>query len=425
MKLRDQLGGLAVDISGLVDRTETDFRAVAPTAWDRFRDRAQSGAVGFFDWPENTAAAAEASTVAATLRDRFDGVLCLGIGGSYLGPAAIQMALDDRVDPRFPVRWLSNVDPASVRQAEAFLRAGKRALVVVSKSGGTTETLAGFFHLARFVANDAIVVVTDPAQGFLADSARAQRWLHLPIAPNIGGRFSVLTAVGLLPTALLGGDPARLLEGAHQVREALLERPLAENVAVALAYLLYDADTRRGRNIQYLMPYRTELELLASWYVQLWGESLGKRRRDGKAVGPTPVAALGTGDQHSILQLLREGPGDKVTGFVDVAEGDDERRLVGEPPFPATKFAFLFPHSFARLVTLAARATEQSLRNGGMPTYRIEFSTVDERTLGAFFFFWETVCAVAGEFYDVDAFDQPGVEESKVLWKSALGAHGS
>jgi glucose-6-phosphate isomerase len=424
VKLRDQLGGLIIDASGLVDeRGATRFHGVAQAAWDRFRERARSGAVGFFDWPKDGAAVVAATrAVAERLRGAFDGALCLGIGGSYLGPAAIQKALDERVDSRFPVQWLSNVDPSSMRRAEAFLQGGRRALVVVSKSGATTETLAGFFHLARFVSKDAIVVVTDPEHGFLAKTAKAQGWAHLPIPANIGGRFSVLTPVGLLPTALLGASPEKLLAGAGEVRDALIDRPLAENSAVALAHLLHDADTRRGRKIQYLMPYRTELDLLASWYVQLWGESLGKRRRDGKAVGPTPVAALGTADQHSILQLLREGPADKVTGFVDVAESESVRRLVGEPPFPAPEFAFLFPHSFARLVSLAARATEQSLRNGGMPTYRLELTSVDERTLGAFFFFWETVCAVAGEFYDVNAFDQPGVEESKILWKAALGA---
>lgn len=423
MKLRDQLAGVEIDASGLADGKDGGFRTAAPAAWDRFRARASSGAVGFFDWPmEGRGVLEETVRVAADLRRHYEGVLCVGIGGSYLGPAAIQKALDERSDGDFPVRWLSNVDPSSMRKAESFLRSGKRALVVVSKSGGTTETLAGFFHLASRVEKKAVVVVTDPKNGFLADLAKTQGYAHLPIAPNIGGRFSVLTPVGLLPTALTGGSAEKLLDGALEVRNALGERPIAENVAVALAYQLHDADARRGRKIQYLMPYRSELDLLAAWYVQLWGESLGKRRPDGTAVGPTPVAALGTGDQHSILQLLREGPGDKVTGFVDVAD-ESEKLLVGEPPFPATKFDFLFPQTFGRLVSLAARATEQSLRNGGMPTYRMRFQTVDERTLGAFFFLWETVCAVAGELYGVDAFDQPGVEESKVLWKAALGAH--
>jgi glucose-6-phosphate isomerase len=161
------------------------------------------------------------------------------------------------------------------------------------------------------------------------------------------------------------------------------------------------------------MPYWSCLKLFGDWYVQLWAESLGK-----KSQGPTPVAALGSTDQHSLLQLFKEGPRNKIVGFMDVVE--KKTTQVGTPLFPTGKLDYLCNQNFEKLSRQASVATEKSLNNSDIPTYRIELQALEEFTLGSLFFFFETACAFAGELYGVNAFDQPGVEETKKLLRALL-----
>lgn len=387
------------------------------------RAKFRSGAVGFYDWPLQRAADERERTKAlgARLRRDFQGAVVFGIGGSHLGPAAVLQALRSPADEAaFPIRWVSNVDPGAIRAAEAFLEKRRLATLVVSKSGGTAETLAGFFHFSKRLDPKGYVAITDPASGWLRRTADKDGWATIPVPPNVGGRFSVLTAVGLLPMELAGLDTDKILEGAKLVRERLESLPPKENPAYLMAAAFFHWDQKR-RNVHYCMPYWSTLGLVADWYVQLWGESLGKRalKEPQKAVGFTPVGALGTTDQHSLLQLFKEGPADKIVGFLDVAP-DGDGLVVAEPAFDAGDQKYLVGQSFARISRLASGATEKSLNNSGVPTYRLEITRLDERALGALFFFHETACAFAGELYGVDAFNQPGVEEAKRLLRQSL-----
>lgn len=382
------------------------------------QEKFRSGKIGFYDWPKQ-ADPTEVERIRATaekIRREFKGALCIGIGGSYLGPSATLDALRSPWEKNeFPIHWLSNADAAAVRDARYFCEQRKVATVIISKSGGTVETLAGFFHLSEILPDKGYVVITDPQKGELRRLAKANQWNSFEVPPNIGGRFSVLTAVGLFPCALGGIDPQALLRGASQMRAALEKFPPAENPAYLFAMASFLWDTERRCKIQYLMPYSSPLKGLAEWYVQLWAESLGKDSR-----GPTPVPALGTSDQHSVLQLFKEGPRDKVIGFLEVGESTKGQKI-GKPSFEvAPDFQFLFPHSFGEVAAKASRATEQSLANSQVPTYRIRIPEVTAEALGAFFFFQELACALAGELYGVDAFDQPGVEEAKKLLRQSL-----
>jgi glucose-6-phosphate isomerase len=265
------------------------------------------------------------------------------------------------------------------------------------------------------------VTITDPKDGELRRLTRAQGWASFEVPPNIGGRYSVLTAVGLVPCALAGVAPKALLEGARDMR-ASFERStkdLSQNAAAAFALALWEWDANQRHSIHVLMPYWSSLRLFADWYVQLFAESLGKMRRSGdKAVGPTPFAALGTSDQHSILQLLREGPSDKVVGFMGV--DDSQSAKIGKPPLAVEGYDYLFGHSFGNVSQKALEATQASLSNGKVPTYRIQIPALSARALGALFLFFETACAVSAELYGVDGFNQPGVEEAKRLLKKSL-----
>lgn len=388
------------------------------------RARFASGEVGFYDWPEKIEAREldAMASVSRRLRQEFEGALILGIGGSYLGPAAVFQALREPAEEdAFPIGWVSNIDGNAIRRADHLVRNRRLATVVISKSGGTTETLSAFFHFAPKLDPKGYVAITDPKTGELRRLAEANRWASFPVPPNVGGRYSVLTAVGLLPAYLGGLAAEELIAGAREMRRRLEACAPAENPAYLLAYAQYVWDVSRHHSVQYLMPYSSQLRLFADWNVQLWGESIGKRQRANpdQAVGFTPVAALGTSDQHSLLQLFKEGPNNKIIGFLDVLDSG-RKTLIGEPPFAVDALKFLFPHSFEEVSHLAGQATQASLRNSGVPTYRIELPNADARALGALFFFFETACAFAGELYEVDAFNQPGVEEAKRLLRAAL-----
>lgn len=431
MKYRFDLGSFTLDLAGLAKFPEGSFEreldertGALESAHHALHGRFHSKQIGFYDWPlqapeEEIAAQA---ALAKKLRDEFEGALVFGIGGSYLGAACVQQALrSPEEEEAFPVRWVSNVDPGAISDAVHFARKRRCAAVVISKSGNTIETLSGFFRLSRELDPKGYVVITDPSVGELRRLATEQGWPSFPVPPNVGGRFSVLTAVGLFPAFLMGLPADELLAGARDLRARLDEEPPAVNPAYLFAYLKWAWDTRFRRNVQYLMPYRQALEKLGDWYVQLWGESIGKKQRVNRdrAVGFTPVAALGTADQHSLLQLFKEGPHDKIIGFVDVP-GSQTKTPIGEPRFPVRDNRYLFPHSFEEITHKASLAVEKSLVNSGVPTYRIELPRLDARALGALFFFMETACGLAGELYEVDAFDQPGVEEAKRILRESL-----
>lgn len=383
--------------------------------WDAsLRAKFDSGKIGFYRWPSSLAEeeiqAMEAA--ARTIRKNYEGVLVFGIGGSYLGAACLQEALADRRD-LFAVQWISNVDRSSIEDAERFLQERRVAALLISKSGNTTETLSAFFRLSRHFDPKGIFTITDPKSGELRRLSQTHGWESFPVPPNIGGRFSVFTAVGLLPLALLGVPIRQLLQGAAEMTAFLDKQTIPENPAYLYAFAksLWDKEFRHP--IQVLMPYESSLRLLGDWYVQLWAESIGKN-----GAGMTPLPALGTSDQHSMLQLFKEGPRDKIVGFVDVI--GKTSTPVGESPYCSKDFSFLTKHTFEEINHEALLATQKSLNASQVPTYRIEIPEISAESLGAFLQFQMTACAFAGEVYGIDAFNQPGVEEAKRLLREAL-----
>jgi glucose-6-phosphate isomerase len=401
------------------------------------------GSLGFLELPDQRALHQQTIDYVRQARarkgeDRLTDVVVLGIGGSALGPIALRTALrppqwnllDDAAregNPRLHV--LDNVDPANISALLARLDLRKSLFIVTSKSGGTAETMSQYLvvrgrlneALGDAKARERLVFVTDPQKGALRTIARKEGIPALDIPSNVGGRFSVLTPVGLLPAALMGIDTFDLLTGAADMRTRCASGTLARNIAGAFATLQFLADTKHGRHIQVLMPYSDALRDMADWFVQLWAESLGKHRAPGDpGFGPTPLGALGATDQHSKVQLFMEGPGDKTVTFIGVEQtAVDVEIPTLHPDVP--ELAYLGGHQLGELLDIERRATAGALARRGRPNMTLNMETVDAFHVGGLFMFLELATAYAGQLYGVDAYDQPGVELGKQFTYAMLG----
>ena len=389
-------------------------------AWSTLKARFAAGEVGFYDSPINVAlsAAPECEELAARLiaRGQFTDCLFLGIGGSSLGPLSLLAALEERrkTDIRFHI--CENPDPNEWKGTIRKLKPETTLICVVAKSGTTFETLAQLLLAMEWMGESRLathlVAVTDPTKGDLRTFATQKNLMTLPIAPSIGGRFSVFSPVGLFAAALAGLSVTEFLQGAKQVRDQIEKGPIEKNPLFILAHEVIRHGARRP--IHVCMPYSSRLRPLGLWFVQLWGESLGK---DGK--GFTPLAAMGATDQHSILQLLRDGPDDKVTCFITVDQVEDPVKIPRSPVnLPA--FKILEGHSLQDLLRYEYQATSLVLTKQSRPNFTVQLDRLDERTMGALYFAFSTLTAVTGTLMGVNPFDQPGVEEGKVYIRKSL-----
>lgn len=431
----------AVSDHGITE-SDLDFaRAIA--ALRDFRGRVDSGEIGFPNLPDDTTTAAQIAKFAATLRGKIDTVIVLGIGGSALGAYALDAAIRgphpvqvgvDKKHPRLVV--LDNVDSGFIAAALDNIDPKKTAVCVIAKSGGTAETLSTFMIVHAWMtkamsatkAATRIVAVTDAHKGDLLAIARQEKYPLFHVPGNVGGRFSVFSAVGLVPAALIGLDTKKLLRGAADATQACWSPDLKENPALQSALVHHALDTRRQKKIEVVFTYSSYLWASAFWYRQLWAESLGKRvdrRGDVVHTGQTPVAALGVTDQHSQVQLYMEGPNDKMITFWAVEKPRADIRIPAAPQFK--KFdscGYLAGKNLSSLMHAERRATEAALTEAQRPNCRWTLPRVDEYTVGAFFQMLEFQTAFAGELYGIDAFDQPGVELAKKIINGLMGKKG-
>jgi glucose-6-phosphate isomerase len=355
----------------------------------------------------------------------------VGIGGSALGPMALHKALNhpchnqlpDRRGPR--IHFAENIDPNTLSAILDILDPESTWVNVVTKSGSTAETMANFLVIRGFLIDsvgnfgyqERSLATTDPEEGFLKEIADREDLKVLPIPQDVGGRFSVLTPVGLLPAAVTGLDVEALLSGAAQCVDEVNEQG-AEHPAIIGAAMNYLMNTARGRNVRVMMTYADALERLAAWFVQLWAESLGK---DGK--GSTPHGAVGTTDQHSQVQLYMEGPQDKV---IEIVEVDNHPRDLTIPNAyeDLEGVGYLGGHTMAELLNVECDATRRALAEAGRPNSTIKLGAVSEENLGYVFQALEVQTAIAGSLYGVNAFNQPGVEAGKQITYSRMGRPG-
>lgn len=353
-------------------------------------------------------------------------LVVLGIGGSALGAQAVSAALGQG-----PVRlhFVDNVEPEPILQLLRNLDPHNTLVNVISKSGSTAETMAAFLVFRQWLElgttnwKKHLVVTTDPTKGILRPYAQAEGLDAFEVPASVGGRFSVTCPVGTLPLAFAGVDLESLLAGArksNQQASSALEFSLPAQTAL-IAHLF----CQQGKNILVFMPYSSRLRFLPDWFVQLHNESLGKLRdRQGHEVrrGTTAVRAIGATDQHAQVQLFREGPHDKLVTMVRLESPSEDLEI------PAVKglegLEYLFGRSFFELLEAEAKATAHALAKAAQPNYTITLEKLDAYNLGWLMqhLMWQT--AFLGELWNINAFDQPGVELGKEYTYALMGRKG-
>lgn len=400
-----------------------NLEAARDALWSRKSDPAEF--LGWIDVPEDT------ETVRQVLRYReanawVEDLVVLGIGGSALGAQAVGAALG-----KGPVRlhFVDNVEPEPIIGLLRTLEPHKTLVNVISKSGSTAETMAAFLVFRQWLElgvadwKKHVVVTTDPAKGILRPYAQAEGLATFEVPPAVGGRFSVTCPVGTLPLAFAEVDLENLLAGARKSNEQA--RAALEHNLPAQTALINHLYSQRGKNIVVFMPYSTRLRYLPDWFVQLHDESLGKMRdRAGQEVrtGTTAVRAIGTTDQHAQVQLFREGPHDKLINFVRLLNPSENLEIPAVRGLEALDY--LFGKSFFELLDAEAKATAHALAKAGQPNYTLTLETLDAYHLGWLLqhLMWQT--AFLGELWNINAFDQPGVELGKEYTYALMGRKG-
>ena len=378
---------------------------------------------------------------AEKVRKNFKYFVVLGIGGSALGPIMAFNALkhlhynelpdDKRNGPKFYVE--DNVDPVRMQALLDVIEPEKTCFNVISKSGATSETMTQYLIIADILKKkgvnlpDNIIFTTDASRGNLIkiDQSYGGKFKKYVLPDGVGGRFSEMCPVGLLPAAVLGIDIKAMLAGAGYMDELCSKPDIRSNPALACAALQY-ITMKQGKNINVLMPYSDNLKLMADWYCQLWAESLGKAvDYDGKTVnaGTTPVKSLGVTDQHSQVQLYIEGPYDKVITFISVGKYACEMPIAhGCEDIPDV--GFLGGHTMQELIQAENKATAYALMRAGRMNYTINMPEVNEFTLGQLMYLLELQTAYTGALLNIDTFNQPGVENGKKATFALLGKRG-
>lgn len=436
------LGGItAADLHGLVPLATRAHRQIQVE-----RDR---GRMGFFDLCDPGSEHWKASKRLAQQHHKqgIEELIVLGIGGSGLGTKALQQALAPETIPGSPlaaksrkkirrVRVLDNVDPALVLPVLDVLDPKKTIVNVVSKSGGTVETQAQFQLFARKFRNalkgkwiEHFVLTTDPEGGELRRLVVEHGFDALSVPRNVGGRFSVLSPVGLYPAAFMGIDGGALLDGAYAMRLRCELQEVARNPAYFFAATHAILHKKSGLHVSVFMPYAEGLYQFALWFSQLWAESLGKRKtRTGKSVraGFTPQPALGATDQHSQLQLYLEGPRDKVVVTLSVEDLGRDAALPGSADGRKTKseHAYLAGHKLGELLNAERDATKAALVRNGVPVLDLRLPKVDAYAVGQLIAMLEVATVFAGELLNVNPLDQPAVEEGKRYAYGLMGRPG-
>ncbi len=344
-------------------------------------------------------------------------IVWIGIGGSGLGPRVLQEVFESASTPAFVV--IDTIDPVSLNAHLQYINWKTALIVVVSKSGSTLETMAAFFacyeklkESVKTQAGNHVIAITDPEGGPLLAFAKTQRIHTLVIPRDVGGRYCIFTPVGLLALGLLGGDITQFLRGAKEMDTHCQEMTLLRNPAASLAAVQYLLDTRRNYPIRVIMPYGDRLQSMARWEQQLLAESLGKT--DG--FNPIPVAAIGTQDQHSLLQQWMAGP--RKSWHLFLREIDKPRLEV--PRTVPDAFAYLSGKTFGQLLDACYEGTSQALTSAKRPHVTISLQRLDEYHMGQLFFLLMTEVVYLGKLYRIDIYGQPAVEIGKQITKGIL-----
>ncbi len=430
-----------------------DLAEQTKNAIKQVNEKRRLGETPFRDLPTNTENLNQVNQVVENVKDHCENLVVLGIGGSALGNIALQTSLNPpfhnldrnqrtrtengrpRALPRLFI--FDNVDPDQFASFLHWLgeKLERTVFNVISKSGRTTETVSQFMTIRELLGGPeseryrkSVVITTEHKNGnTLLEIARKEDLHNLELTANVGGRFSVLSAVGLFTAALCGMDTKALLAGAEDMdarvsKEDFLANPAAINAAIN--YHFYN----RGKKISVMMPYSYALKDWADWYRQLWAESLGKYMDSNGnkleiGIGPTPVKALGATDQHSQVQLYREGPNDKLFTFLQVNSFHNDI-TIGPAPQSAPELEFLAGKTLGDLLNNEKNATEYALLEDNRPCLTVLFDRVNEYTVGQFIYLYEVTTSITAALFGINAYDQPAVELGKEATFALMGKPG-
>tara|TARA_Y100000768_G_scaffold374611_1_gene344497 strand:+ start:41 stop:1312 length:1272 start_codon:yes stop_codon:yes gene_type:complete len=386
--------------------------------FEKFKAVIDSEKVGFFQLTDHSEHLDKAQDMYEKHREKTH-FIQVGIGGSALGPQALIDALKTNKKVKFS--FMDNTDAEYISDVLSEIENPKKSLFyVVSKSGGTAETIANFSIARNFLRDNGIeeeqlknhfVFCTDPSNGQLKEYADKHGYSCLQVPYDIGGRFSVFSHVGLFPALFAGIQIDELFEGANEIKASLLNSNLEENILLQAGAHIMCLLEDKNVNQTVLMPYSSKLKTLSHWFVQLWGESLGKVNSIGTNVGLTPIPAYGATDQHSQMQLFMEGPSDKVIFLLEVKNKSVDFNLGSGLEMDSAKKLESF--KLNQLIEAQFNGTLKALKDQKKNVIKMSIDRNDPKHMGALILFFESLTALMGEYMEIDAFNQPGVELGK------------
>lgn len=377
--------------------------------------------------PEETADFAIVDEIANSFRSRFSTVLLVGTGGSSLGGQTLVALKENpyvaakKGAPK--IYFLDNVDPHTMDTLLSSIDLKETGCLVISKSGGTAEIMAQTLILietfSQKLGKEAIasqfVSITEPTSNPLRRLSEHYGIRTFEHDPKVGGRFSVLSVVGLIPAAIAGLDVRALRAGAAEVlNETLAAEQDPKAAAPAIGAALQFAQMQEGRDISIIMPYCDRLAFFGMWFRQLWAESLGK---DGK--GSTPIRAMGTVDQHSQLQLYLDGPKDKFFTLIAPETAEQGPRINGKM-VADEKLGYIRERTIGDVMAAYQHGTVESLKKKNCPVRQIHVPALNEKTLGALLMHFMLETILTAHLMQINAFDQPAVEDSKIFAREYL-----
>ena len=444
-------------IHGITEQELRDIESLAARYVKDLKEERASGKLQFLDLPYDKKVLSKILKTTNSLKGKFKNFLIVGIGGSALGNIAIHTALNHPFYnilsdagrngcPRVFV--LDNIDPDRFSGLMEIFKPEETLFNFITKSGTTVETMSQFLIITKLLYDrlgngykEHIVATTDSEKGTLREITKREGFESFVIPAGVGGRYSVLTPVGLFSAAMSGIDITAMLDGAALMDKLCQSDNIWKNPAIMGAALYFLSHTKKGKNILVMMPYSNALSGVADWFCQLWAESLGKKISLNKEVvhtGLTPVRAIGVVDQHSQLQLYMEGPYDKVITFWTIKRFNKDVSIInetticrGERPVALTfanniesDLAYLKGHSLNNVMKAEFEGTRLALTEQKRPNCTITLDELSALTLGQLFYLFELQTAYGGKFYNVNAFDQPGVEAGKINAFAMLGKKG-
>jgi len=378
----------------------------------------ESGEIGYYHLPKKSLDLLEGLK---DLNYEYETIAVIGIGGSSLGTKAVYRLLKSNYKKVKEIVFLENTDPIELKNQFAKIDKNKTLFLVISKSGTTIETISIFKAAIDYfkldLNNDKIIIITDPASN-LEKFALKYTIPVFNIPKNVGGRFSVFSAVGVVPLYLAGFDVKKILKGADEFFESFFNKK--EWHLIRKAAFLYERSRSYRMNV--VFSYSSLLDEFNKWYVQLWGESLGKINKKGQRVGLTPIGLLGSIDQHSFLQLLIEGPRDKTVTFIKVKNFENSLKIpnLSLPYLETTDF--VNGYTFNELINAQCDATRESVVRSGIDVDEIVLEKLNEENVGMLLVYYELLTSAVGALFEINTYNQPGVELGKKILKTKFNS---